>query len=231
MTIKLYDLAGASDTNRFSPHCWRVRMALAHKNLPVETIPWRFTEKEAIESSGQGAVPVIVDQDTVLHDSWSIATYLEDTYTDAPTLFGGPQGRAGALFIKLWAERALHPAIVKAIITDLFDGLHEKDKAYFRKTREARFGKTLEEFGEEADAAIQSLRTNLSPMRAMLETVPFLSGSVVGFADYAVFGAFQWARVASPKVLIEPDDPIHAWREKMLDLHNGIARAQPAYGA
>jgi len=230
MTIKLYDLAGASDSNRFSPHCWRVRMALAHKNLPFETIPWRFTEKEEIENSGQGAVPVIVDQNTVLHDSWSIATYLEETYPDAPTLFGGEQGRAGALFIKLWCERVLHPPIVKAIMTELFDGLHEKDKPYFRKTREARFGKTLEEVGADSDSAVQTLRTNLSPMRAMLETMPFLSGSVAGFADYTVFGAFQWARVASPKVLIEPDDPVYVWREKMLDLHSGIARAQPAYG-
>ena len=98
--------------------------------------------------------------------------------------------------------------IVKAIMTELFDGLHEKDKAYFRKTREARFGKTLEEVGADSDSAVHPLRTNLSPIRAMLETMPCLSGSVAGFADYTVFGAFQWARVASPKVLSEPDDPV-----------------------
>jgi hypothetical protein len=40
----LYDLAGADAGRRFSPYCWRIRMSLAHKRLPVETRPWRFTE-------------------------------------------------------------------------------------------------------------------------------------------------------------------------------------------
>jgi DeoR/GlpR family transcriptional regulator of sugar metabolism len=43
-------------------------MALAHKGLDVETIPWRFSDKSAISFSGQGAVPVIRDGETVLLD-------------------------------------------------------------------------------------------------------------------------------------------------------------------
>ena len=42
--IKMYDLAGADEKRRFSPYCWRIRMALAHKGLDVECMPWRFTE-------------------------------------------------------------------------------------------------------------------------------------------------------------------------------------------
>jgi Glutathione S-transferase, N-terminal domain len=53
MTLRLYYLAGAEPERRFSPYCWRIRLALAHKNLPVETIPWRFTEKAEIAASGQ----------------------------------------------------------------------------------------------------------------------------------------------------------------------------------
>ena len=52
MTITLYDLAGAEADRRFSPFCWRIRMALAHKELPVETVAWRFTEKEALAPTG-----------------------------------------------------------------------------------------------------------------------------------------------------------------------------------
>jgi len=33
MTITLYDLAGAEAERRFSPFCWRTKMALAHKVL------------------------------------------------------------------------------------------------------------------------------------------------------------------------------------------------------
>ena len=93
-TRKLYDLAGADPDRRFSPYCWRSKLALAHKGLAVETIPWRFTEKDAIAFSGQCRVPVLVDGETTVFDSWSIATYLEDTYPDRPSLFGGAGGRA-----------------------------------------------------------------------------------------------------------------------------------------
>ena len=77
--LRMYDLAAAEPERRFSPYCWRSRLALAHKDLPVETIPWRFTEKEALAPSGQLLVPVLVDGDRWISDSWTIANYLEDT--------------------------------------------------------------------------------------------------------------------------------------------------------
>jgi glutathione S-transferase len=106
MSIIMHDLAGADPELRFSPYCWRVRFALAHKGLPVETIPWRFTEKEALGFSGQGRVPVIQDGGRAVSDSWSIAEYLEET-VPTPTLFGGPVGRAHAAFLNAWADSVL----------------------------------------------------------------------------------------------------------------------------
>ncbi len=72
--MKLYDLAGADNDLRFSPNCWRIKMALEHKGLVAETVPWHFVEKDAIAFSGQKAVPVLVDGDTSL-----IAGRLQDT--------------------------------------------------------------------------------------------------------------------------------------------------------
>lgn len=89
MGLQLYDLAGAEPERRFSPYCWRTKLALAHKGIAVETIPWRFTDKDTIAFSGQGRVPVLVDGDRIVSDSWVIATYLEKTYADRPSLFGG----------------------------------------------------------------------------------------------------------------------------------------------
>ena len=66
MPIEMHDLAGADASLRFSPYCWRTRLALAHKGLAVQTIPWRFTEKDALAFSGQGRVPVIRDGDRVV---------------------------------------------------------------------------------------------------------------------------------------------------------------------
>lgn len=48
MPLKLYELVGTDPSRPFSPFCWRTRMALAHKGLSAETIPWCFTEKSAI---------------------------------------------------------------------------------------------------------------------------------------------------------------------------------------
>ena len=73
MGIIMHDLAGADPSLRFSPYCWRTRFALAHKGLPVETLPWRFTDKAAIAFSGQDRVPVIRDDGAVVADSWAIA--------------------------------------------------------------------------------------------------------------------------------------------------------------
>jgi glutathione S-transferase len=41
MAIQLFELVGQDD-RRFSPYCWRTRMALEHKELAYETVPVRF---------------------------------------------------------------------------------------------------------------------------------------------------------------------------------------------
>ena len=63
MTRKLFELCGTDSKRVFSPYCWRARMALAHKGLDHETIPWRFTEKDAIRPHKSEKVPVLLDGD------------------------------------------------------------------------------------------------------------------------------------------------------------------------
>ena len=43
-------------------------------------------------------------------------------------------------------------------------------------------------------------------------------------ADYIVFGSFQWARCVSSFALVAADDPIAAWRDRLLDAFDGLAR-------
>ena len=236
MSIRLYELTAAEDDRRFSPYCWRIRMALAHKGLAVETIPWRFTERDAIAFSGSGTVPVLVDggrtakdDACVVADSWAIAQYLDEAYPDRPRLIEGEEARTLTFFFKHWCERTLHGPVMRAVIMDLFNHLHEKDKPYFRASREKRFGKTLEEVAADQSDAIAALRTALDPLRPVLAEQPFVSGRAPGFADYILFGTFQWPRAVSPVKLLEPDDPVYAWRERMLDLYGGLARKAKAY--
>ena len=54
-----------------------------------------FQDSEKIDFSQQGKVPVIVDRNKRgkwVNDSWAIAKYLEATYPDRPSLFGGKSG-------------------------------------------------------------------------------------------------------------------------------------------
>lgn len=227
LMIRMWDLAAAEDDRRFSPYCWRIRMALAHKGLEPETVPWRFTEKDAIAFSGQGLVPVIVDDAQEVHDSWEIACHLDEKYPERP-LFGDAQARHLSFAFKFWVEGALHGPVLRAILMDLFGMLHEKDKAYFRESREKRFGRTLEEVGGDPKKAIADLRGALLPARQVLVHSPYVCGGAPGFADYILFGPFQWARAVSPQRLLEPDDPVFAWRERMLDLFGGLGRSAAA---
>jgi glutathione S-transferase len=130
MAILMHDLAGADPALRFSPYCWRTRMALAHKGLAVETVPWRFTDKAALAFSGQGRVPVIQDGHAVTSDSWAIAEYLDNHYPDRPSLFGGATGQAHARFINAWADGVMLGGIARLIVRDLLDVVAPQDKAY-----------------------------------------------------------------------------------------------------
>jgi glutathione S-transferase len=229
--IRMYDLAGADPHRRFSPYCWRTRMALAHKGLAVETVPWRFTDKAAIAFSGQGRVPVVQDGERTLCDSLAIAYDLEARYGDRPSLFGGVGGSALARFINNWADGVLHPALVRLIIADVWAIVAEQDRAYFRTSREARFGMPLEAVQADRGEAVVGFRKLLEPLRATLLAQPYLGGAAANYADYIVFGAFQWARVTSPFPLLETDDPIIGWRERLLDAFDGLARQVPAASA
>src|SRR5215471_805912 len=100
MAITLYDLAGAEPDRRFSPFCWRTRMALAHKGLEFLIVAWAFTEKDKLPQPNAGRVPVIVDGGQVVHDSSAIADYLEARYPDRPLLFGGDAARALTRFVQ-----------------------------------------------------------------------------------------------------------------------------------
>jgi glutathione S-transferase len=229
MAMKLYDLAGAQPERRFSPYCWRTKLALAHKGLSCETIPWRFTDKDVIAFSGQGRVPVLVDGDRVVFDSWTIATYLEDAYPQRPSLFGGVAGRAVTRFVNAWADNIVNAGLTPLIVTDILAILDDRDRAYFRQTREKRFGTPLEQVTADRDIRVIAFRKSLEPLRSMLGTQAYLGGEQPGYADYIVFGCFQWARCTSPFRLLLPDDPVWAWRDRLLAAFDGLAQKALGY--
>lgn len=229
--ITLYELAGANPDLRFSPHCWKTRMALAHKNLDAERLPWRFTAKQTIAFSGQELVPVLVDGDAVVHDSWRIALYLEERYAERPLLFGHADAVPLARFVNSWADATLLPALARLILIDIHDCLDTADKAYFRESRERRFGRPLEEVVADRPAHLAAFRQALAPLRHLLRGQDFIAGVAPAYADYCAFGMFMWARCTSPVDLVAHDDPVFAWQERLLDAFGGLARAAPSFSA
>ncbi|TIV66412.1 MAG: glutathione S-transferase family protein [Mesorhizobium sp.] len=224
MTILLYDLVGHDVGRPFSPHCWKTKMALAHKGLAVTKVPTRFLEVPEVESGASKTVPVIRDGERVVADSFAIALYLDEAYPDRPTLFAGEGGKALARFIERWSQFTIHPYVATVALTDLHDMQDEPNAAYFRESREQRYGKRLEEVVANRDAGLAAFRAALEPLRSTLTSQPFIGGVAPLFADYIVFGALQWGRIASPFQLLDDGDSISQWFERCLDLHGGIGR-------
>lgn len=227
LPLRLYELTGADDSCRFSPYCWRIRLALAHKGLPVETVAWRFHEKEAIAFSGQGKVPVLVDGERCVTDSWAIAEYLDHQYPDRPSLLGDASLKALTRFVNQWIADSVHPALARLILPDVHAVLDEADKDYFKRTREAAFGVSLDALAAQRERSLQAFHEVLKPLRSTLAVQDYLAGAAPAYADHIVFGAFQWARVVSAQSLLAEDDPLTAWCERMLDAYNGLARQAP----
>ena len=220
MSLVLFELR-AAEGRAFSPYCWRARMALAHKGLSPELRPARFTDIPRI-GHGAKSVPVLLDGPIAILDSWDIALYLEERYPEAPSLFGGSAGRQFARFVHHWATTQLHPAIVRIGVADIWDRLDSVDQPYFRESREQRLGAPLESFRAQQPALLAQLAAALAPLRAMLGERPFLGGDEPAYADYIVFGAFQWSRVISPVALLPAQDAVQQWFERCLDLHGGL---------
>ena len=90
-------------------------------------------------------------------------------------------------------------------------------------------GASLEAVQSGREERLVPFRQSLQPLRSLLEAQPFVGGDKPLYGDYIVFGGFQWARNISDFKLLEPSDPVHAWRERMLDLFDGLARASKGY--
>lgn len=223
--LELWELGGRDDC-RFSTFSWRSRLALHHKGLTFATHPVAVSDKAAIGFSGQGKVPILKHDDRVVTDSWAIALYLEREFPERPTLFGGEVGQTLTHVFNVWADRELIPALIPFLMRDVLDCVDEADGAHLHRQIETATKKSLEELSAGRDQAVQSFRRKLQPVRKALETKDFLGGAAPTYADYIVFGLLQWARIISSTRVLEDDDVIATWFERILDLYDGVGRQE-----
>ena len=222
--ITLWELGGR-EGRRYSLFSWRSRMALRHKGLEFRTRAVCMSDKAAIAFSGGKTVPIIQDDETVTRDSWKIAEYLERAYPERPTLFGGEIGCGVTHAFNVWVDRAVVPPMFQAIAPDIHERVDPADDQYFRAMTEGATKRTLEELRAGREESLKRLARTLEPMQALLKRQPYVCGERPAYADYILFSVFQWARVMSSQNVPAPEDPLGAWRERLLDLFDGFARS------
>lgn len=217
MSTLLYELAGRDAYRRFSPHCWKSHLALAHKGLNFETRPVRYYEiADTLSFADYALLPVLKDGDTSVTDSWDIASYLEEQYPQAPSLFSTAADKALAESINHWCDAVLSPLIRPLIILDIYHLLHEQDQPYFRQSREAKLGMTLEDVAQGADAALLALREELESVREVLAMRPYIGGETASYADICLLGTFLWISTVRDLQFVEPQDCVFDWYQRML---------------
>ena len=106
----------------------------------------------------------------------------------------------------------------------MLDIIDPKDRDYFRSSREARFGNSLEEVQEGREERLAAFRELLLPIRLVLRRQPWLGGAAPSYADHIVAGTLMWPRCASRFELLEAKDPIAQWQDRVLDLYGGLGR-------
>ncbi|MGE5151732.1 MAG: glutathione S-transferase N-terminal domain-containing protein [Rhodospirillaceae bacterium] len=223
--ITLYDLLFDKDL-RPSPYCWRIKFALKHKGLTWRDEPCGFSDKQKIAFAQSQTYPVIHDGTKVVKDSWAIVQHLDAAYPDKPLL----PDRAYAQFVNGWADTAVNVAIFPIVVSDLVDRVRPQDKAYIVESRGKRLGTTdFAAFQAQArEKGVAAFRAALEPARRVLKDQKFLSGGAPAYPDYILLGSFMWPRTLSPLELLEKDDVVYTWRERMLDQFDAFARKAPA---
>jgi glutathione S-transferase len=227
MAATLYELE--VNGRRWSAYCWRSCLALAHKRVSFDTIGVDFSDRARVFAlTGTRWVPALVDGGRTISGSWNIAVHLEGAYSDAPSLFGGPQGQALAQFIDTWANNVIEVALA-VVVWDIFELLDVSERECFRKTREARLGATLESLRENRAVPAANVHAMLRPLSTLLATRNWLCGETPGYADYSAFSIFQWLRCVSHYPFLEPEDPINGFVDRCSELYDGMAGSVPMF--
>ena len=148
--LTLYDAARC-------PYCARVRIVLAEKAVPYETVVVDLDERPSwiYDLNASGRVPVLDDDGLVLPESRVLIEYLDERFPEPPLLAADPSARAG---VRLLLER--------------FD--ENLGDAYYGLRREPS-----------SDSARDALEAALDALDDVVARQPYLSGREYGLADCA----------------------------------------------
>ena len=183
---------------RFSTNVERVALALAHKGLEAESVWISYADRSEVERvSGQGLVPVIVDDGTVVADSMAIVEYLDARYPQAPLLPADEARRAEMLLFADWFNR-----VWKGPPNEI----------------EALLGEPVPDYGRIAALSAGMARA-LDRFEAMLTGREHLMGDAFSAADCCAYPFLKYALSRH----IEDDELFH----RILDEHQELGDDHP----
>lgn len=223
-TIKLFDLQLASGCT-ISPFVWSTKYALKHKGFDIEVVPGGFTGILERTGGRSERVPVIVDDENWVLDSWAIAEYLDERYPDRPMLFEGESMQVSVRFTEYWLwQTAIRPWF-SCYIRDYRDLSLPQDHEYVTLTREAILGgRKLEEVQAGREDRLPLVPPTLEPLRQILKENAWLGGRRPNYADYRALAVFLWAASVATTPPLTDDDPLRDWLDRGFDLYGGLGR-------
>ena len=216
MTLYLYDMSNSAGVSA-SPYGYRIHEALHLLSLPYETELLSLSQVVQKFSKTHKTVPVLVDGNREIGDSWVIATHLAENHDLDNLLFGGAQGYPLTCFITRWVDASIMGAVNRILVKDLHDSLHQADRASYRDKQETRYGQSLEALHLTRGDGLTDFQVNLYPARQAIKENPYLGGGSPTYADFTLHSVFRWSRLTSEFELLRADDRLHGWIRRMDD--------------
>lgn len=178
--------------------------------LALTDIPKHFDGRFA-------TAPIVDFGDTQISESTAIADRLDETYPDLPAIFSCSAERALVTFFDAWLMHAvIVPEILPVYTLDAYHRAAPADRDYYRQSREAFFGRTLEQIVANREERMPSVRRSLEPVRQTIANQPFFGGTTPNFADMCMLGLFIFVGTIGTLPLLAADDPLVDYAERGL---------------
>ena len=127
--------------------------------------------------------------------------------------------------MNIWSDTVLGRAMRRQIYADFIWCIDPGDRDYFRRSREAQLGMSLEQFSADRDVSMPALIEACAPLERTLAEQPFIAGPDAGLRRLRDLLGVPVGRIGSPRDVLADTtkmDATRAWRARMVALHGGL---------
>ena len=192
---------------RHSPYCLKVRMALAAKKLEYRTVEISpaIGQIDIFQKTGQRKLPVLFDNQIIIHNSSSIIRHLEKIKIETKLFPNNPKESSQAQIIENWADTTLAKSIKIVFLEEIM-----KNPSMIYSLLPNKISDSMQKFsvgmplnfGNQISGLInqnekESLKLNLDYLTKIVEKEDFLVGKELSIADISV--AAQLSLLSFPR--------------------------------